>query len=150
MIEQKEISFLDATKDVFKSMLDMEIAPLSEEKRMGQEENVRVEIGLVGDLSGTVIYNFPKSTTLNIVKALSGMDAAQLDDFATSMLGEMANIISGNAVTSLSEKNCKCDIQPPQITINHLESDKSCPSSDMHLHSMVGEMCEQICLSPNT
>lgn len=152
MMEKQQLQekpFLDATKSVFKSMLDMEIDPLSSEKGLKQEENVRVEIALVGDLSGSVVYNFPKSTTLNIVKTLSGMEADRLDDFATSMLGEMANIISGNAATSLSGKNCKCDIRPPQITISHMAQSDSHNSVDMLLHSPAGEMCEHICLSPN-
>lgn len=143
-----ENPFLDATKSVFKSMLDMDIDPLPGEEKLKQEENVRIEIALVGDLSGSVVYNFPKSTTLNIVKTLSGMESDRLDDFATSMLGEMANIISGNAATSLSGVNCKCDIRPPQITINNTAQGNNCNSVDMLLHSQAGEICEQICLSP--
>lgn len=145
----KENPFWDATISVFKSMLDVDINTLPEGGKLKQEENVRVEIALVGDLSGTVVYNFPKSTTLNIVKTLSGMESKRLDDFATSMLGEMANIISGNAVTSLSEANCKCDIRPPQITINSTAQGKDHNSMDILLHSQVGEICEQIRLSAN-
>jgi len=144
-----ENPFLDATKSVFKSMLDMDIDPLPSDAKVKQEENVRVEIALVGDLSGTVVYNFPKSTTLNIVKTLSGMESDSLDDFATSMLGEMANIISGNAATSLSGANCKCDIRPPQITISHIDQGKGHNSVDMFLRSQAGEICEHICLSQN-
>ena len=152
MMEKQQLPekpFLDATKSVFKSMLDMEIDSLPGDENPKQEENVRIEIAMVGDLSGSVVYNFPKSTTLNIVKTLSGMEADRLDDFATSMLGEMANIISGNAATSLSGANCKCDIRPPQITISHMAQSDSHNSVDMLLHSQVGELCEHICLSSN-
>ena len=143
----KDNPFFDATKEVFQSMLDMEISPLPENGGAGGEESVKVEIALVGDLSGTVVYNFPKSTTLNIVKVLSGMDADQLDEFATSMLGEMANIISGNAVTALSGQNYQCDIKPPQITVGSADSGKYCDSVDLQLRAPVGEMCEHIRLS---
>ena len=141
--------FYDATKDVFKSMLDLDISKLENNEKLNSEENVKVEIALIGDLSGTVIYNFPKSTTLNIVKTLSGMEFNDLDDFSSSMLGEMANIISGNAVTSLSEMNYKCDPKPPNITTGNSNADKDGSSVDMFLHSNVGEMCEHICLSQN-
>lgn len=143
----KVMPFFDATKSVFKSMLDMDVNILQESSKLDKEENVRVEIGLTGDISGSIVYNFPKSTTLNIVKTLSGMESNNLDDFATSMLGEMANIISGNAVTSLSGMDCKCDIKPPHITIGSAVSGKDRNSVNMLLHSPAGKMCEHIDLS---
>lgn len=149
MAEQKLKTnpFYDATKDVFKSMLDMDISELKSNWQTGQEENVKIEIALVGDLSGSTIYSFPKSTTLNIVKSLSGMETDTLDDFATSMLGEIANIISGNAVTALSGMNYKCDIKPPQITVGNSAASKDENSVDMLLHSQAGVMREHICLA---
>lgn len=147
--ETRKNPFYDATKSVFKNMLDMDINQGSQSGKLKPEENVKVKIDLVGDLSGAVVYNFPKSTTLNIVKALSGMESDRLDDFATSMLGEMANIISGNAVTSLSGMDCKCDIKPPQISLSSATSDESPNCVDLLLHSQAGEMREQICLSHN-
>lgn len=147
--ETKKNPFYEATKSVFKSMLDMDISQWPRSEKQKPEENVKVQIDLVGDISGAVVYCFPKSTTLNIVKALSGMESDRLDDFATSMLGEMANIISGNAVTSLSGMDCKCDIKPPQISLSSEVSDEGPNCVGTLLHSQAGEMREQICLLCN-
>lgn len=149
MEKQKDLNgnpFFDATKEVFKSMLDLDITRIQGDKEAGREEAVRVTVGLTGDLSGTVVFRFPKSTTLNIVRTMSGMEAEQLDEFATSMLSEMANIISGNAVTALSEMNYRCDILPPQITIG--SEDLRSGKMDMLLDSPAGNLQEHVALEP--
>lgn len=147
-MQQKDNPFYNATRDVFKSMLDLDITRMQENEVPRQEESVRVEIALTGDLSGSVVYRFPKSTTLHIVKILSGMEAEKVDDFATSMLGEMANIISGNAVSCLSEKDCRCDIKPPQITIDETGRETGGNEGDLLLRSPAGVLREHIDLTP--
>jgi len=54
--------------------------------------------------------------TLEMVKILSGMEMDKIDNFASSALGEMANIIGGNALTLLSQYNYTCDIVPRKFT----------------------------------
>jgi len=112
-------SFYKATKDVLSMMLDVDTEKgelsVSEEMVSGKEANVL--IGLTGDLSGNILYSFPKNMTLKMAKIMSGMEMEELDSFVTSALGELANIISGNAASNLSEQNYNCDIVPPQIII---------------------------------
>lgn len=146
-VQEKLNPFYNATKSVFKSMLDLDVTPMQNDKSAKEEENIKVQIDLIGDLFGSVVFNFPKSTTLNIVKTLSGMETEQVDDFATSMLGEIANIISGNAVSYLSDMHYNCDIKPPQISIDKDVSNGYRNSLDMFLHSPAGELCEHVNLS---
>ena len=54
---------------------------------------------------------------LEMVRIMAGMEMKELDAFVTSAMGEMANIISGNALTRLFEHNYRCDIVPPQVMI---------------------------------
>ncbi len=117
-------SFYRATQDIFERMMDLktEKAELGvvEEMIAGKEANV--VIGMTGDLYGSVLYSFPKEMTLDMVKIMSGMEMDKLDSFVASALGEVANIISGNAVTYLSEHNYSCDIVPPQIIVGENKS----------------------------
>ncbi len=147
MTDQKGNTFYEATKDVFKMMLGLDIAQLEAQAAAGGEETVHVTIELIGDLTGSVVYSFPKSTTLNIVKTLSGMEAEMIDDFATSMLGEISNIISGNAVTSLSSLNYQCDIKPPQIAIIDGADTHGGKTVDICLESDAGRLYEHLLLS---
>jgi len=61
-------------------------------------------------------FQLPKDMTLEMVKILSGMEMDKIDNFASSALGEMANIIGGNALTLLSQYNYTCDIVPRKFT----------------------------------
>ncbi len=116
--------FYQATNDVLMNMLDLKTErgqlDLVDDVIPGNEANVI--IGITGSLSGTVMYSFPKSMTLEIVKIMSGMELEKLDSFVTSALGEVANIISGNAVTYLKEDKFECNIVPPQVIIGQNQS----------------------------
>jgi chemotaxis protein CheX len=115
--------FFQALKEVFKLMLDLEITKSTlAAKDLVSENEVTVAIKLTGDISGSVLFSFPESTTLEIVKIMSGMEMHKLDSFVTSALGEVSNIISGNAVTYLFQANYHCDILPPQIVIRENSS----------------------------
>ncbi|NLJ74348.1 MAG: chemotaxis protein CheX [Firmicutes bacterium] len=111
--------FFQATRDVFKMMLDLDTTrgELGVVEELVPVQEANVVIGVTGDLSGSLLYSFPKDMTLTMVKIMSGMEMTQLDSFVTSALGEVANIISGNALTLLSQNDYQCDIVPPQIIV---------------------------------
>lgn len=116
--------FFKATTDVFRIMLNLETqrgqARVIEEMTPISEANVI--IGVTGDLRGSLLYSFPKTMALEMVKIMSGMEMTKLDAFVTSALSEVANIISGNAVTLLSQNNLSCDIAPPQVIVGSNDS----------------------------
>ena len=78
-------------------------------------DKINIMVGFTGDYSGETYYIFPRNTALEIVKSMSGMEIDEIDEFVTSALSEISNIISGNAMTGLSELAIACDIQPPQL-----------------------------------
>ncbi|NBG87904.1 chemotaxis protein CheX [Isachenkonia alkalipeptolytica] len=116
--------FIEATNRVFQTMLNLE----PEKKELKMEEDLitsndaNVVLGVTGDLQGTVIFGFPEEMTLKMVKEMSGMEMAEINSFVSSALGEVANIISGNAMTILHDENLSCDIVPPRIFIGEYKS----------------------------
>jgi len=117
-------SFYKATLDVFKLMLDIEPkkGDLKVVEDMICSKDVNVLLGVTGDLKGSILFNFPNDMALDMVKIMSGMEMDAIDGFASSALGEVANIIGGNALTNLSENNYVCDIAPPRIFIGNYKS----------------------------
>lgn len=110
--------FADAACQTFKLLLDVDaLADAAEKIKECKDDTCRTEVavGITGDLSGEVLYRFPTETILEIVKIMSGMEFTKIDEFVMSALGEVANIISGNAVTGLSSQDITCDILPPKI-----------------------------------
>lgn len=111
------LPFFNATREVFNLMLDLN--NISENpnaiESAGSDGKINIAIGVTGDLEGEIFYHFPKETTLEMVKIMSGMDFPEVDEFVTSAIGEIANIISGKALISLSQQKIACDILPPRI-----------------------------------
>ena len=109
-------SFFEATQEVFELMLDLEVTESLASTNQDDCGDFTIAIGVTGDLTGDVLYIFPKSTMLQMVRILTGgMEVNEVDDFVTSAIGEISNIISGKALIALSEKDVTCDILPPQI-----------------------------------
>lgn len=110
--------FTNATCNTLKLLLDVDTNPEAVETInvcVEDKNHINIAIGIVGDLSGEALYRFPEETTLEIVKMMSGMEFTEIDEFVTSALGEVANIISGNAVTDLTSLDITCDILPPRF-----------------------------------
>lgn len=109
-------SFFEATQEVFELMLDLEVTESLAAAHKDDCGGLTIAIGVTGDLTGDVRYIFPKESILQMVRIMTGgMDVDEVDDFVTSAIGEISNIISGKALIALSEKNVSCDILPPQI-----------------------------------
>ncbi|NMA82289.1 MAG: chemotaxis protein CheX [Epulopiscium sp.] len=117
-------SFYKATQDVFKLMLDLnpERGNLSMAEEMVSSKDANVVLGVTGDLKGSILFGFSKDMALEMVKIISGIEMDKIDGFVSSALGEIANIIGGNALTELTAHNYICDIVPPQIFVGDYQS----------------------------
>ncbi len=117
-------SFYKATQDVFRLMLDTDVekGDLKAIEGMVCSKDANVMLGVTGDLKGTILFSFTNDMTLEMVKIMSGMEIKEIDNFVSSALGEVANIIGGNAVTNLTTYNYLCDIAPPQVIIGEYKS----------------------------
>ena len=117
-------SFYKAIKDVFQLMIDADPqrGNLRVIEDMVVDKDANVILKVVGDLQGAILFSFPIDMVLEMIKIMSGMNMDKIDSFASSALGEVANIIGGNALNNLADNNYICNMEPPQIfkgNINH-------------------------------
>lgn len=108
--------FLEAARNVFELMLDMSDVTERSPQNFSSKDSVDISIDVVGDLKGQVVYRFPRQTSLSMVEMMSGMEVDTVDEFVISAISEVANIISGNVMTTLAENDLKCDILPPTVS----------------------------------
>src|SRR6056297_473182 len=108
-----------ASRDVFKKMFgwDVEKGNLQIVEEIETKNMANVSIGITGDLTGTILFSFPEAFVLKIVEEMSGMKFEKVDKFVASAIGELANIISGNAMNGFSGNDYSCDIVPPKISL---------------------------------
>ena len=78
-------------------------------------EDITAIIGVSGKLQGNVLYGFDDNVSVEVVRRMIGEDMNPRDPMALSALGEIANVITGNAATELAANGFPCDISPPVI-----------------------------------
>ena len=98
--------FVKATQNVFDTLLNCPVAPgkpyLFDRNFEGGAWDISGIIGLAGEIIGVVIVSFPKILALKLVSSLEGREIKILDDTVVDM-GEIVNIIAGNAKRDLEE-----------------------------------------------
>jgi chemotaxis protein CheX len=71
----------------------------------------------------------------------------EMDEMALSAIGELANMITGNATTALAETNYVCDISPPVLLPKGASVTVTNPQIRAHFDSPLGSMSIRVGLS---
>jgi chemotaxis protein CheX len=78
--------------------------------------NLTTIIGLSGNIKGNIALSMPYDTAKKIASIMMmGMEITEIDEMSVSALGEMTNMICGQALMELSSQNLSIDITPPTI-----------------------------------
>lgn len=72
-------------------------------------------IGLTGDVEGRVLLDMEGSTALGIASTMNGEQIAEFDALAKATIAELANMITGQAVTKLHDLGFHFDLTPPSL-----------------------------------
>ncbi len=111
--------FLSAAYDVFKQLLNCEIRKgqitIKPEPLAAYE--IAILIGITGDMyTGVVIYSMKKYSAVKIAQSLNAHSKVNEDTVNfTDALGELANIISGNAMSEFAKKGINLTITTPSL-----------------------------------
>lgn len=80
---------------------------------------VAMLVGLAGDVEGRVLFDMTRETGIAVASGmLTSMDmepVTDLNEMARATLTELANMITGQAVTKLHNVGFKFDLTPPAI-----------------------------------
>lgn len=81
-----------------------------------EEQIFIVLLGITGQLHGQVIMAMKAEVACDIAsRMMMGMPVPDLNDMARSALGELMNMMMGNAMTAFSEMKIMLDITPPTM-----------------------------------
>ncbi|WP_408954617.1 chemotaxis protein CheX [Natroniella sp. ANB-PHB2] len=115
--------YIDPVFEATHNVLQQMIGTKTEKGSLMTRENgfigqdVNISIGVTGNLSGFIYLSMKKDTALNVASKMCGMEVNELNEFVNSALGELANIITGNSATKLSNMGYQCDITPPSVVV---------------------------------
>lgn len=79
--------------------------------------DVTALISIVGQIQGVALYGMSQDMALKIVSQILGQAFAELDELAQSGIGELANVITGQASKRLAEAGYEAKISPPTLIL---------------------------------
>lgn len=113
--------FVEAAYSVIKEVLNVEVerGDLYLKSSSIPVLGAAAIVGLAGDVEGRVLFDMSRETALSIANdMLKSMDMDQIDDLndmGRATITELANMITGQAVTKLHNQGFKFDLTPPTI-----------------------------------
>ena len=120
--------FIDATMSVLETMASIKAQPgkpyLKKDKLARGE--VTGVIGLTGEVSGTLSVSFSETSILSVVSNMFGEEMKEMNEEIKDAVGEITNIISGQARQKLEESGRSLKAAIPMVitgknhTITHI------------------------------
>lgn len=122
--------FIQATKHVLTTMAMIEPAPGKPyvKKNNTAAGDVSAVVGLTGDKHGSISISFTKKCAVAIVKNMLGDDVQDILQDAKDAVGEITNMISGQARAGLAQMGLAMQASTPTIifgdnhTISHIST----------------------------
>lgn len=111
----KEISL--GIKDVFSTMLMIDLRDIQPEAASAIQSNVTSMIGLGGGLRGMLSVHCPTRVALEITGALLGMEVDELGDDVKDAIGEISNMTAGNLKISFAGAGVAVELAIPTSVI---------------------------------
>ncbi len=139
--------FIEAVKHVFSTMLMTDIFISKPFIKTGDEQrsDVSAIIGISGDAVGSVALCFPMKSGVNVASKFAGIEMTKdHEDFADA-LGELANMVAGQAKSKLD--GLSCSISLPNVIIGEqlmFSNSKAAPRLVLPCDSALGRFCVEV------
>lgn len=109
--------FINSADAVLAESLQCEthIGDVSMEENTYRRKGVAAIIEIAGDIEGRIIFDTEPATAMQIAKHLAGGNVDTSDELVRETVCELANMVIGNAITSLNDQGFHFKISPPQM-----------------------------------
>lgn len=109
--------FINAADAVLAQTLscNTRIGDLTMDEESYRRRGMAALVAISGDIEGRVIFDIETSTAAKVASALSGMEVAETDGMVRETVSELANLVIGNAITSLNDQGFRFKIHPPEV-----------------------------------
>jgi len=88
---------------------------LSMEEEAYRRKGVAAIVEINGDIEGRIILDTDSKTAIKVAAHLAGAEVNPSDELVRETVCELANMVIGNAVTSLNDQGFHFKISPPQV-----------------------------------
>ncbi|MDG5813480.1 chemotaxis protein CheX [Chitinispirillales bacterium ANBcel5] len=141
--------FIMSTIETFKKMLNSDIEPgkVALKNSTVYSYDISGIIGLSGEAQGSICLSFPKIVALKVITALLGVEVKIIGEEVTDGIGELANIVAGNAKKHLTQYDLSISLPKVVIGKDHkVASQRGVPTLMVPFKSSLGEFAMEISL----
>lgn len=142
--------FVTAAFTVIETVLGMkaEKGQLAMRPAVFTSQQCNIITGVTGSIEGQAIYGMSLITADKVASQMLGQQIRTFDQLAASAIAELGNMITGNAMSLLSDAGVICDITPPSIIrgTNVKITTLSIPALVVPVCLEIGEIELTICL----
>ena len=144
--------FINAVKKLFNTMIDVPFKLGKPCLKQGNVPEYEISgiIGLSGTVSGCVVINLSKEIALQLVSALISEEITELDDDCTDAIGEIANIIAGNAKTDFPSQGTSISVPSVVIGKHKVSYPSGLPIIAIPCITDKGELVIEVALKENS
>ncbi|MDR3236892.1 MAG: chemotaxis protein CheX [Spirochaetia bacterium] len=144
--------FLEASSIVFKSILNVDLrrGKLVIKPSPNPSMEIAMIIGIVGGITGEIVYSMEFNMVKKIANVLvPGLTEDQIKTEYVDIMGEIANMITGNAMNLFASTDKIIDITTPTVINTKVTpySPQQRTSLGMTLYSPMGQLELNIALS---
>ncbi len=153
MIDVKYINpFIKAVHNLFETMIEVpfKLGKPALKKNKEAPHEISSIIGLSGDVTGCVVISLSKEVALELVGALLGEPVSELDEDSTDAIGEIANMIAGNAKTDFPEGNNSISVPSVVVGKHQVSYPSGLPIITIPCKTEKGQMVIEVALKANS
>jgi chemotaxis protein CheX len=144
--------FLSAVKEVFETMIEVSFSmgkPCLKKDGIPSHE-VSSIIGISGEVTGSVVINLSEKTALQLASALLGDELSELDEDCIDAIGEIANMVAGNAKNGFPVANTSLSVPTVVIGKHEVNYPSSIPIISIPCETTEGKFGVDIALKTTT
>ena len=91
------------------------VGELSMEEHPYESQGLAARVRISGEIEGRVIVDVEPETALRVANQLAGAELTACDELVRETVCELANLVIGNAVTTLNDRGFQFKVHPPEF-----------------------------------
>jgi chemotaxis protein CheX len=93
----------------------MFIGNLSMEQEVYRRKGVAALVTISGDIEGRIVFDLDPETAVRVASHFAGADLPESDELVREAVCELANQVTGNAITALNDQGFHFRVHPPVL-----------------------------------
>ena len=121
--------FLSSVKNVFETMIDVPYTLGKPSIKKDQTSSFEISgiIGISGEITGCIVMSFPETIALELASALLGETMDKVNSDCTDAIGEIANMVAGDAKRDFPERNTTISVPSVVLGMHRIAFPKGVP-----------------------